>query len=126
MVGVNYCSKSFGHGLLIKPQDNIGSTEEVDARCLRSRHAPAVGRDMDRASVLVASPISARSWAKNAARMTHERYADVSALLNAGSDNRRSSSASVTLTPGTVVGLDLLVRPTVFKINGTCLASGST
>ena len=96
------------------------------AKCLRSRQAPAVGRDIDLARVIVASPMSARSWARNAARITHDRYADVSVLLSPGSDNRLSNSASETLTPGTLVAIDLPISPNVFRIKGACLASGST
>ena len=104
----------------------FGRPSKYLARCLRSRHAPAVGRDMDLANVLVASPMSARSWARNAARISHDLYADVSVLFNAGSDNRLSNSASVTLTPGMPVVIDFPVRPNVLSISGTCLASGST
>ena len=64
---------------------------------------------MDRANVLIVSSMSARSWARNAALMTHERYADVCVLFSAGADRRLSSSSPVTLTQGTVVGPDLLV-----------------
>ena len=104
----------------------FGRPSKYLAKCLRSRHAPAVGRDIDLASVFVASPMSARSWARNAARITHDRYADVSVLLCAGSDNRLCNSASVTLTPGALVAIDFPVRPHVLSISGTCLASGST
>ena len=48
-----------------------------------------------------------------------------SVLLSVGSDNRLSNSASVTLTLGMAVGLNFVVRPSVFKISGTCRASGS-
>ena len=81
---------------------------------------------MDLANVFVASPISARSWAMNAACITHDLYADLSDLLNAGSDNRLSNSASVTLTPGMPAAIDFPVSPNVFRISGACLASGST
>jgi len=80
---------------------------------------------MDLANVLVASPISTRSWARNAALMIHGRHADVQALFSAGSDNRLSNSASVTVTPEAAVGPDLPVRLNVLKIDGTSLVSDS-
>ena len=57
--------------------------------------------------------------------MTQDLYADVSDLGNCGSDNLRFSFASLTLTPGTALEADVLVKPKFLKINWTCRASDS-
>lgn len=109
---------------MIETENGVWSTEFIACEISRSRHAPAVGRDMDLASVFLASPVSARSWAREAARTTHALYANVLVLLSAGSDNRLSNSAPVILTPGTSVAIGFPINPQVFSISGRCLASG--
>ena len=69
--------------------------------------------------------MSARSCEKKLARITQDRNAVAIVGESCASSFRRSTSSSVCLVPGVATEVDDFNNQSDFKINSTCLMSGS-